>query len=85
MEKINKLRKLFNNFNLDGYIIPKNDEFFGEYTSDDKDRLKYVTGFTGSFGFALILKNKNFLLCDFATSSSRYEIRGSISCLVYIK
>ena len=64
MEKINKLRKLLNNFNLDGYIIPKNDEFFGEYTSDDKDRLKYVTNFTGSFGFALILKSKNFLFVD---------------------
>ena len=24
---------------LDGYIIPKNDEFFGEYISDYNDRL----------------------------------------------
>ena len=27
MEKINKLKKLFNYYNLDGYIVPKNDEF----------------------------------------------------------
>ena len=33
MEKIKKLRKLFRNNSLDGYIVPKNDEFFGEYVS----------------------------------------------------
>ena len=27
MEKINKLKKFNNDYNLDGYIIPKNDEF----------------------------------------------------------
>ena len=30
MEKINKLKKFKKK--IDGYIIPKNDEFFGEYT-----------------------------------------------------
>ena len=30
MEKINRLKKLFNYYSLDGYIVPKNDEFFGE-------------------------------------------------------
>ena len=59
MEKINKLRKLIKNFNLDGYIIPKNDEFFCEYVPENKDRLKFISGFNGSFGLGLILKNKN--------------------------
>ena len=31
MEKINKLRKLFKQYNLDGYLIPKNDEFFSRF------------------------------------------------------
>ena len=43
---------------MDGYIIPKNDEFFGEYIQDHKDRLKFITEFTGSFGLALILNKK---------------------------
>ena len=64
MEKIKKLKKLFNNFNLDGYIVPKNDEFFSEYVSKDKDNLKYITNFTGSYGFALMLKKKNYLFVD---------------------
>ena len=28
MEKINRLRKQFKSLKVDGYIIPKNDEFF---------------------------------------------------------
>ena len=27
-EKIQKLREKFDNLNIDGYVIPKNDEFF---------------------------------------------------------
>ena len=58
MEKIEKLRKIFNREKIDGYIIPKNDEFFGEYIPDHNDRLNFISGFSGSFGFALILKGK---------------------------
>ena len=58
MEKIEKLKKFFNREKIDGYIVPKNDEFFTEYIPDHKDRLKFISGFSGSFGFALILKRK---------------------------
>ena len=64
MEKINKLKKIFEKEKIDGYIIPKNDEFFGEYTPDYNDRLNFISGFTGSYGFALVLKNKNYLFVD---------------------
>ena len=33
MEKIKKLRKQLIKEKVDGYIIPKNDEFFSEYIS----------------------------------------------------
>tara|TARA_Y200000002_G_C22681985_1_gene664471 strand:- start:723 stop:2441 length:1719 start_codon:yes stop_codon:yes gene_type:complete len=64
MEKINKLKKLLNNYNIDGYLIPKNDDFFSEYITENKDRLRFVSNFTGSYGFALILKHKNYLFVD---------------------
>ncbi len=64
MEKVNKLRKLFKRFNIDGYIVPKNDEFFNEYIPPNKDRLKFISNFSGSFGFAIILRNKNYLFID---------------------
>ena len=68
-ERISKLRGKFNEFNIDGYVIPKNDEFFSEYAQ--KDRLKTISNFTGSAGYAIILKNKNYLFVD-----GRYSIQA---------
>ena len=75
MEKIKKLRKLFSKYNLDGYIIPKNNNFFGEYVSAPDDNLKYISNFTGSAGFAVILRSKNFMFVD-----GRYSTQAGIQC-----
>ena len=64
MSKINLLRKILNKQKCDAYLIPKNDEYFGEYVPKDKDRLKFISGFTGSTGIALILKNQSYLFVD---------------------
>ena len=62
--KLIKLRRELTTNNIDGYIIPKNDEFFGEYVSPEKERLKYLTGFSGSAGQSLVLKKQAFLFVD---------------------
>ena len=72
MGKINKLKVILKKEKLDGYIIPKNDEFFGEYIAEYKDRLKYISDFTGSYGFALILNKINYLFVD-----GRYTLQAS--------
>jgi len=72
MEKIEKLRKLLNREKIDGYIVPKNDEFFAEYIPDYNDRLNFISGFSGSFGFALILKRNNYLFVD-----GRYTLQAN--------
>ena len=77
-ERISKLRDKFEDFNIDGYVIPKNDEFFSEYTQ--KDRLKTISNFTGSAGYAIILKNKNYLFVD-----GRYSIQAEKSLLKNLK
>ena len=64
MNKVNQLRNILHKENCDAYLIPKNDEYFGEYVSKNKDRLKFITGFTGSTGLALIFKNKSYLFVD---------------------
>ena len=71
MEKVDKLKKIFSKEKIDGYIVPKNDQFFSEYIPEHNDRLKYISNFTGSYGFALILKNKNYLFVD-----GRYTIQA---------
>ena len=68
-KRIQQLRSQFNQFNIDGYIIPKNDEFFSEYAATN--RLKIISNFTGSAGLAIILKRNNFLFVD-----GRYTIQA---------
>mgnify|MGYP001312921832 FL=1 len=63
MEKIKKLITKFKEHNLDGYLVPKNDEFFSEYVPEYKDDLKFISNFSGSYGLALILKKKKFSFC----------------------
>jgi len=72
MEKIEKLKKIFKREKIDGYIVPKNDEFFGEYIPDHNDRLNFISNFSGSYGLALILKNKNYLFVD-----GRYTLQAN--------
>ena len=72
MEKIKKLKKILKREKIDGYIIPKNDEFFGEYVPDYNDRLNFISNFSGSYGLALILKNKNYLFVD-----GRYTLQAN--------
>ena len=72
MEKIEKLKKIFKREKIDGYIIPKNDEFFGEYVPEHNDRLNFISSFTGSYGFALVLKDKNYLFVD-----GRYTVQAN--------
>ncbi len=59
---INKIKNLIKINNLDGYIVPKNDEYFTEYSKISN--LEKVANFTGSAGFVIILKKKNYLFVD---------------------
>ena len=72
MEKINKLKKELKKNKIDGYLIPKNDQFFGEYVPKYNDRLNYITNFSGSFGLSLILKEKSYLFVD-----GRYTLQAA--------
>ena len=67
--RINKLVSKFNKYDIDGYIIPKNDEFFSEYSAND--RLKNISNFSGSAGYSIILRKKNYLFVD-----GRYTIQA---------
>jgi len=77
-KRIQKLKKLIKNHKLDGYIIPKNDAYFSEFASPD--RLKTISNFSGSAGFAIILKKENFLFVD-----GRYTLQAQMQSGNYYK
>ena len=59
---IKELRSKFKKYGIDGYVIPKNDDYFTEYSK--LNRLEVISNFSGSAGLAVILKNKNYLFTD---------------------
>ena len=68
-KRIKLLRSKFIQHKIDGYVIPKNDQFFSEYAAED--RLKIISNFSGSAGLAIVLKKKSYLFVD-----GRYTIQA---------
>lgn len=77
-KEINELRKKFKKYNIDGYVVPKNDDYFTEYSKIN--RLKIISNFSGSAGLAIILKDKNYLFTD-----GRYTIQSEMESGKYFK
>ena len=77
-----EIKNLILSNNLDGCIMPKNDNYFTEYSKTNN--LKSVTNFSGSAGFAIFLKNKKYLFVDVRytiqaqkESGNKFEIYGN--------
>jgi Xaa-Pro aminopeptidase len=70
-KEVKELREKFKMYDIDGYVVPKNDDYFGEYSKIN--RLKIISNFSGSAGLAIILKNKNYLFTD-----GRYTIQSEM-------
>lgn len=69
-QKLSDLRARFEIEGIDGFIVPRADEYQGEYVPACADRLRWISGFTGSAGFAVILKDKAVVMSD-----GRYTIQ----------
>lgn len=63
-ERIFSLRKELDRLGLDGFLVPRADKHQSEYVPPHAQRLSWLTGFTGSSGTALILKNKAIIFTD---------------------
>ncbi|MEL4375667.1 aminopeptidase P family protein [Brucella cytisi] len=68
--RVAKLRAKMAELGLDGFLVPRADEHQGEYVPPHAQRLAWLTGFTGSAGAALILKNSAYIFVD-----GRYELQ----------
>ena len=63
-ERLDALRALMNEKGMDAYLIP-NDDFHGsEYVGDYFKCRKYMTGFTGSAGTAVVMQDMAGLWTD---------------------
>jgi Xaa-Pro aminopeptidase len=68
--RLARLRALLKQHKLTGFIIPRQDEFQGEYVAAYAERLKWLTGFAGSWGMAILTRTKGAIFVD-----GRYTIQ----------
>lgn len=64
VELVRQLRTVMFDADLDGWLIPRSDEHQGEYVAPYAERLAWSTGFTGSAGLAIILRDKAAVFVD---------------------
>ena len=62
--RIEALRKELAGQGLDGFVIPISDEHMSEYVGGYAQRLAWLTGFGGSAGTAVVLKDKAAIFVD---------------------
>ena len=62
---------------LDGFLVPHEDEHQNEYLPAANDRLAWATGFTGSAGAAVILKDRAAVFVD-----GRYTLQANAERIV---
>lgn len=60
--RLAKLRSIMGD--LDAFLVPRADVYQGEYVAPCDERLAWLTGFTGSAGFCVVLKDKAGIFID---------------------
>ena len=71
-ERIEKLQELMKKQDIQIYIVPTADYHQSEYVGEHFKARKYLTGFTGSAGTAVVLQDRAYLWTD-----GRYFIQAA--------
>lgn len=70
-ERLAALRRALAGQGLDGVLVPRSDEHLGEYVPASAERLAWISGFTGSAGLAIVLRDRAVLFVD-----GRYTVQA---------
>jgi len=70
--RLARLREVMTARGLDGFIVPRADQHQGEYVPPCGQRLSWLTGFTGSAGLAIVLRDRAALFVD-----GRYTLQAA--------
>ncbi|MDU8944906.1 aminopeptidase P family protein [Ovoidimarina sediminis] len=62
--RLKALRAAMKTQQVDGFLIPRSDAHQGEYVAPCDDRLSWLTGFTGSAGFSVVLADEAGIFID---------------------
>ena len=62
--RLKRLRDHLDDAGLDGFLIPRTDEYQGEFVAPRAERLRWLTGFSGSAGLAIVLMQSAAIFVD---------------------
>lgn len=74
--RLAELRKILAQQGFDAFIIPRADAFQGEYVAPCDARLEWLTGFTGSAGFAIVTAEQAGVFID---GRYRVQVKDQVS------
>ncbi|MCC5971205.1 MAG: aminopeptidase P family protein [Pararhodobacter sp.] len=74
------LRNELSKRGLDGFIVPRADAHQGEYVAPHDERLSWLTGFTGSAGFCIVLPDVAGVFID---GRYKVQVRGQVDLDVF--
>ena len=79
-ERLTAVRELMARAGYDALVVPRADEYLGEYIPENKERLRWISGFTGSAGVALVLQEQAAIFVD-----GRYtvQVRNEVPAELY--
>ena len=63
-QRLFALRGAMSKIGIDGYLVPHGDEHQGEFNAPYAERLKWLTGFTGSAGLSVVLTDRAVIFVD---------------------
>ena len=63
-DRLSRLRAELSRLGVDGFLVPRTDEYQGEYVPASAQRLAWLTGFTGSAGLAIVLARDAAIFVD---------------------
>ena len=63
-DRLASVRQQMNARGLDALIIPRADEYLGEYIPERNERLRWISGFTGSAGVVVVLADRAAIFVD---------------------
>ncbi len=79
--RLERLRKQLVAAGLDGFIVPRADVHQGEYVAARDERLQWLTGFTGSAGFAIVLRDIAGVFID---GRYRVQVKAQVDLAYFI-
>jgi Xaa-Pro aminopeptidase len=83
--RVAELRHVLEAEGLDGFVVPRADEHQNEYVPANAERLLWLTGFAGSAGVAVVLKDRAALFVDGRyTEQAKAQVDRSVFEILHV-